>query len=163
MNKYKNISFLAPICCLIVLWSLTGCDYKKAEREGLKDFPDVQKFNQMFKTTTHKVDGHGGLGGPLSWQSRGIVYDHYLVIMQFDVSVDMFRSPRRVSSVGLRVDQYRYRYTTGRKRRARRTLGVISEEQWRDVKEPDDIFRFLNHVPIKNEPIDGIEEDLKFH
>jgi len=140
---------------------LNGCSFHKAEEKGKEIFPEVKKFDRLMDRTTHKIGYHSGFGAPLAWGSKGIMYGKYLIYMGFNVEIRVFNTPRRTSDAFYRVDQYEYNPTE--KRRMCSTLGVISQEQWSQVEEMNDVFKILGHVPIKNEPVVGIEEDLRFN
>jgi hypothetical protein len=136
----NKVAWLIVAMCLL----FAGCGYEKAEKRGLEIFPEVKKFNQLFEKTTQEIDYHGGYPGRLSWISRGRVYDRYLVSMEFCIKTHRFNDPEKVSEAKYRIAQFEDDGGL-----SSRGLGELSQKQWDQVAEIDDIFRMLNHVPVK--------------
>ena len=119
-------------------------------------------------TPQEKTGYHGGPGSSLSWGSKAIVYNRYLVGMTFFVRIEGNNTPKRISKAVYYVYEVKdwdslLQKTYGNGRYLKSLLGVISESQWEKVKKVDDIFKILNHKPVKNKPSKAINEMLIFY
>lgn len=140
----------------------SGCSHQKDEEYGKEFFPEVKKFDQLFEQTTHKIGYHNGIGASLLWGSKGLIYGRYLIYMKFSVATDAVNVPKRTSEVSCGIFQYDYSFESGEKRRARCSLGSLTQAQWDRIESLDDLFHVLGHIPCTNGQIYGIEEDLKW-
>lgn len=155
---------------MFVLWMLglclvtAGCSFKKAEEKGKQIFPEVQKFDRLMDKTSCDIGWHVGIGSHLAWCSRGIVYGRYLIYMKFNVSVNGFNEPKRMSDPVYTIAEYWYENDASGRAYVTYTIRKdLSHAQWDQVNTVDDIFKIAGIVPITNQPIDGIEEGLKFY
>ncbi len=152
----KNL-FITFICLSL----LNACtDYKKAEIKGMLNIPAVTKFNTLFTKKNHKIGARRAIGADLNWCGNAIIYGRYIIAMRFNIEINSNNSPKRISKVIYHISEKKYEENelTGVKELYRISIGKISQEEWVNIKKPDDIFKLLKITPIKDKAIKGIEE-----
>ena len=129
-------------------------------KEGLKKFPDAQKFDRLFTKNHHSVGLYNGPGGSRVWMSKGLVYDRYIVEMSFDVKKGVTGKLSKIEDVMVVIHEHFYTADgpSSDRWRIHNPGTKLSEDQWRSANSIEDIFRLSGIEPIKDQPISELLE-----
>lgn len=150
---------------LLAAISLSGCfACEEAEKNGPRDLLMVSKFNQLFEEHAEKIGEHRGIGEGKYWESKGLIYGRYIVVLSFKVKVARDCSLSRESKPTIRVMEY-YDFTRkseGRGNARGRMVGELLEKEFMSLESGDEIFALIDIIPIRDKPIDGLKDVLSF-
>lgn len=148
------------IVMTILILFLFGCFETNDRCCSIVEYsPGARRFYEIFPDVTCKIKRFGGVGAPLSWKARSIVYDRY-EICGYIGQLDSFKTIEKSDFV-VYINEILSNIELNDNGKwisiSRITLGQLSSDEFMMISSVDDLFMALNIDPIKDMPISNIE------
>lgn len=145
----------------VLIFSLLGCSGNSDKCHSLVETsPGPRRFFELFPNATCKIKQFGGLGSPLSWKAREIVYDRYEICCYIDRVETVLKTEQKGNCVvyinevvsDIEID------TNGKWISiSRTTLGQLGADKFMMISSVDALFMALSIKPKTDMPISNIE------